>query len=203
MMWRFCGNLFGGGMDIARFNFSHGTHEEQKARMDRLKAVRKEEKKPVAILLDTKGPEIRTGVLKGGKKVTLTEGQKFSLSIEEKEGDASGVSITYPGLVDDVHVGKKILIDDGLIELSVIGKTETEIHCIVANGGELGERKGVNVPGVPVRLPAITEKDKEDIKFGVEQEIDFIAASFVRNAECILEIKSWGMKCLFPIMTIC
>ena len=181
--------LVRGGMDIARFNFSHGTHEDQKARMDRLKAVRKEEKKPVAILLDTKGPEIRTGLLKGGKKVTLTEGQKFSLSIEEKEGDASGVSITYPGLVDDVHVGKKILIDDGLIELSVIGKTETEIHCVVANGGELGERKGVNVPGVPVRLPAITEKDKEDIRFGIREGFDFIAASFVRSADAILEIR--------------
>ena len=137
--------LVRGGMDIARFNFSHGTHEEQKERMDRLKAVRKEEKKPIAILLDTKGPEIRTGVLKGGKKVTLTEGQKFTLCIEEKEGDASGVSITYPGLVDDVHIGKRILIDDGLIELRVIGKTETEIHCVVANGGELGERMTIGL----------------------------------------------------------
>lgn len=184
-----------GGMDIARFNFSHGTHEEQKARMDQLKAIREQEKKPVAILLDTKGPEIRTGLLKDGKKVTLTSGQKFTLSIEEKEGDASGVSITYPGLVEDVYIGKKILIDDGLIELTVNSKTDKEIVCVVDNGGELGERKGVNVPGVPVRLPAITEKDKEDIKFGVEQQIDFIAASFVRNAECILEIRAWLKEC--------
>ena len=194
--------LVQGGMDIARFNFSHGTHEEQKARMDQLKAIREQEKKPVAILLDTKGPEIRTGLLKDGKKVTLTAGQKFTLSVEEKVGDASGVSITYPGLVEDVYVGKKILIDDGLIELTVSSKTDKEIICIVDNGGELGERKGVNVPGVPVRLPAITEKDKEDIKFGVEQHIDFIAASFVRNAECILEIRAWLKECGAPYIPI-
>ncbi|MDO4311672.1 MAG: pyruvate kinase [Eubacteriales bacterium] len=194
--------LVRGGMDIARFNFSHGTHEEQKARMDQLKEIREQEKKPIAILLDTKGPEIRTGLLKGGQKVTLEAGQKFTLSIEEKEGDANGVSITYPGLVDDVHVGKKILIDDGLIELTVTGKSEKEIHCVVDNGGELGQRKGVNVPGVPVRLPAITEKDKEDIRFGVEQQIDFIAASFVRNAECILEIKAWLKECGAPFIPI-
>lgn len=195
-------SLVRGGMDIARFNFSHGSHEEQKARMDQLKEIRGQEKKPIAILLDTKGPEIRTGKLKGGKKVNLSEGQKFTLSIEDKEGDASGVSITYAGLVDDVHVGKKILIDDGLIELTVTGKSEKEIYCVVDNGGELGERKGVNVPGVPVRLPAITEKDKEDIKFGVEQQIDFIAASFVRNAECILEIKAWLKECKAPYIPI-
>lgn len=190
------------GMDIARFNFSHGTHEEQKARMEQLKMIREQEKKPIAILLDTKGPEIRTGTLKEGKKVTLAAGQAFILSAEEKEGDASGVSITYPGLVDEVHAGKKILIDDGLIELTVTDKTEKEIHCVVDNGGELGERKGVNVPGVPVRLPAITEKDKEDIRFGVEQQVDFIAASFVRNAECILEIKAWLKECGAPYIPI-
>lgn len=183
------------GMDIARFNFSHGSHEEQKERMDRLKQIREEEGKPIAILLDTKGPEIRTGLLKDGKKIRLEEGQEFALSIEEKKGDASGVSITYPGLIEDVHVGKKILIDDGLIELTVIDKKDKEIICKVVNGGELGERKGVNVPDVPIRLPAITEKDKEDIRFGVEQQVDFIAASFVRNAECILEIRAWLKEC--------
>ncbi len=178
------------GMDIARFNFSHGTHEEQKMRMDRLKKIREEENKPIAMLLDTKGPEIRTGVLKDGKKVTLETGGTFILTTEECVGDASRVYITYDGLVADVQKGSQILIDDGLIELQVKDKNDTEIICEVLNGGELGERKGINVPNVPVRLPAITKKDCEDIRFGIEQGIDFIAASFVRNAECIMEIKA-------------
>ena len=194
--------LIQNGMDVARFNFSHGTHEEQKGRMNTLKRVREEEKKPVAILLDTKGPEIRTGLLKDGRKVTLEAGARFILSVEEKVGDENGVSITYPGLVEDVEIGKRILIDDGLIELVVQDKTDTEIICTIVNGGELGERKGVNVPNVPVRLPAITDKDREDIKFGVEQGIDFIAASFVRNAECILEIKAWLKACKAPYIPI-
>ena len=190
------------GMDIARFNFSHGDHEEQKSRMDMLKKIREEEKKPVAILLDTKGPEIRTGVLKGGKKVSLDAGDKFVLTTKDIEGDKTKVSITYGGLVEDVQIGKKILIDDGLIELTVREKTDTDIICTVDNGGELGERKGVNVPNVPIRLPAITEKDKDDLKFGVEQEVDFIAASFVRNAECILEIRAWLKECGSPYIPI-
>ena len=194
--------LIQNGMDVARFNFSHGTHEEQKARMDTLKKVREEERKPVAILLDTKGPEIRTGLLKDGKKVTLEAGKRFVLSTVEKTGDETGVSITYPGLAEDVEIGKRILIDDGLIELVVQDKKDTEIICTIVNGGELGERKGVNVPNVPVRLPAITDKDREDIKFGVEQGIDFIAASFVRNAECILEIKAWLKACKAPYIPI-
>lgn len=179
------------GMDVARFNFSHGTHPEQKKRMDMLKMVREEEHSNTAILLDTKGPEIRTGVLKDGKKVMLETGSTLTLTAEDIAGDAQRVSITYSGLADDVDRGKRILIDDGLIELEVVKKEGTDIVCKILNGGELGERKGVNVPNVPVRLPAITEKDKEDIKFGVEQEVDFIAASFVRNAECILEIKAY------------
>ena len=178
------------GMDIARFNFSHGSHEEQKGRMDMLKKIREEEKKPVAILLDTKGPEIRTGVLKDGKKVMLKEGETITLTNEEIEGDETKVSLTYKGLVDDVQIGNMILIDDGLIGLKVKEKTETDIICTIVNGGELGERKGVNVPNVPVRLPAITEKDKEDLKFGVEQKIDFIAASFVRCAEDVEQIRA-------------
>lgn len=179
------------GMDVARFNFSHGSHEEHKARMDQLKQFCEEERKNVAILLDTKGPEIRTGLLKGGKKALLKTGDTFVLTTEEIVGDETKVSITYTGLADDVDTGKRILIDDGLVELEVVSKGSTEIVCKVLNGGELGERKGVNVPNVPVRLPAITEKDKEDIRFGVEQGIDFIAASFVRNAECVLEIKAY------------
>ncbi len=179
------------GMDVARFNFSHGDHEEQKGRMDILKQLREELHTNTAMLLDTKGPEIRTGKLKDGKKVTLETGASFILTTEEIEGDASKVSITYKGLPEDVDRGSTILIDDGLIGLKVVSRTDKEIRCEVVNGGELGEKKGVNVPNVAVRLPAITEKDKDDIRFGVEQGIDFIAASFVRNAECVLEIKAF------------
>ena len=179
------------GMDVARFNFSHGDHEEQKSRMDLLKQLREEEHTNTAILLDTKGPEIRTGRLKDGKKVMLEAGATFTLTVDDIEGDDKKVSISYEGLVQDIDRGNTILIDDGLIGLKVVGKKEREIVCEVVNGGELGEKKGVNVPNVAVRLPAITEKDKDDIKFGVEQEIDFIAASFVRNAECVLEIRAY------------
>ena len=190
------------GMDIARFNFSHGDHEEQKSRMDMLKESREEVGSPVAILLDTKGPEIRTGLLMDGKKVNLEEGQIFTLTTEVIEGDERKVSITYDGLVEDLEIGKTILIDDGLIELKVKELTDTEIVCTVVNGGELGQRKGVNVPNVPVRLPALTQKDREDIIFGVEQGVDFIAASFVRSAEGILEIKALLKECKAPFIPI-
>ena len=184
-------SLVKNGMNVARFNFSHGDHEEQRERMNLLKNVREELDRPVAILLDTKGPEIRTGLLEGGKKVTLKEGSEFILYTEEMTGNAAGCCVTYPGLAKDVKAGDRILIDDGLIGLRVVSKTDKEIRCEVVNGGELGEKKGVNVPNVAVRLPAMTEKDKDDIRFGVEQGIDFIAASFVRNAECVLEIKAY------------
>ena len=177
------------GMDIARFNFSHGTHEEQKARFDLLKSVREEVRKPIAILLDTKGPEIRTGVLKNGGKVMLNTGDFFTLTAEEIEGDEKRVSQTYPQLAQDVKPGDTILIDDGLIGLEVKEINGGEIVCQVKNGGELGQRKGINVPNVQVNLPAITEKDREDIIFGIGQDIDFIAASFVRDADAIKEIK--------------
>ena len=190
------------GMDIARFNFSHGDHEEQKGRMDLLKAVREEVGKPVAILLDTKGPEIRTGVLKDGNKVYLEEGQIFTLTTEEIEGDSQRVSITYEGLVDDVEPGKTILIDDGLIELTVKTITDKDIVCTVVNGGELGQKKGVNVPNVSVKLPALTEKDRADIIFGAEQGVDFIAASFVRSAEGVLEIKALLKECGAPYIPV-
>ena len=194
--------LIRNGMDVARFNFSHGDHAEQKSRMDLLKELREEEHSNVAILLDTKGPEIRTGLLKDGKKIMLEAGKKFTLTTEEVAGDENIVSISYPGLINDVSRGKTILIDDGLIGLKVVEKKEKELICEIINGGELGERKGVNVPNVPIRLPAITEKDKEDIKFGAEQGIDFIAASFVRNAECILEISSYLKSLGAPFIPI-
>ena len=177
------------GMDIARFNFSHGDHEEQKTRMDLLKKVRKELKLPIAILLDTKGPEIRTGILEGGQKEYLEEGSRFTLTTEQIEGNNTRCSQTYKDLPKDVKAGDTILIDDGLIQLTVEEVTDTDVVCRVVNGGELGQKKGINVPNVEVKLPAITEQDKNDILFGIEQGIDFIAASFVRNAEAIKEIK--------------
>lgn len=183
-------NLALNGMDIARFNFSHGDYEEHKGRLDLLKSVREEIGLPIAALLDTKGPEIRTGVLKDEKKVTLVEGQTYTLTTRDIVGDDQIGHINYSGLNEDVAAGNKILIDDGLIELEVVEVKGTDIVCHVINGGELGMRKGVNVPNVKIKLPALTDKDKADILFGIEQGFDFIAASFVRNADCIREIKA-------------
>lgn len=177
------------GMDIARFNFSHGDYEEQLGRINLLKSVREELDQPIAMLLDTKGPEIRTGELKDGKKVTLTEGSIFVLTTESCIGDETMCHITYQDLPGDVIAGNRILIDDGLIELEVLSTEDKTITCRIINGGELGEKKGVNVPNVSIKLPAITEKDRADILFGIEQGFDFIAASFVRNADAIKEIR--------------
>lgn len=177
------------GMDIARFNFSHGDHEEQRGRVNLVRSVREELNLPIAMLLDTKGPEIRTGSLVDDKKVTLVEGETYTLTTRDITGDNKTGHITYDGLPADVCVGSVILIDDGLIELRVESKTDTDIVCRIINGGELGTKKGVNVPNVSIKLPGITDKDKEDILFGIEEKFDFIAASFVRNAACINEIK--------------
>lgn len=177
------------GMDVARFNFSHGNHEEHKKRYLQLRQVAEETGIPVAALLDTKGPEIRTGILKDGKKITLKEGQEFTLTTEEVVGDETMVHINYDGLNGDVKAGDRILIDDGLIELHVREVQGPRIVCLVVNGGELGERKGVNVPGVKIKLPALTEKDKDDIRFGMEMGFDYIAASFIRSADAIREIR--------------
>ena len=177
------------GMDVARFNFSHGDHAEHKHRLEILESVREELGIPIASLLDTKGPEIRTGKLKDGKKVTLKEGDLYTLTTEEIVGDETRGYINYAGLAEDVKPGDRILIDDGLIELHVRKVNGTDIVCRIENGGELGEKKGVNVPGVRVKLPALTDKDKEDIRFGVDAGFDFVAASFVRNADAIREIQ--------------
>lgn len=177
------------GMDVARFNFSHGDHAEHKHRLEILESVREELGIPIASLLDTKGPEIRTGKLKDGKKVMLKEGDLYTLTTEEIVGDETRGYINYAGLAEDVKPGDRILIDDGLIELHVREVNGTDIVCRIENGGELGEKKGVNVPGVRVKLPALTDKDKEDIRFGVDAGFDFVAASFVRNADAIREIR--------------
>ncbi len=176
-------------MDVARFNFSHGDHNEHLQRLALLKKARQESGRPIAALLDTKGPEIRTGVLEDHKKVALAEGMHITLTTEECVGNAERVYINYAGLNEDVQPGNTILIDDGLIGLTVDEVNGTEIRCTVVNGGELGERKGVNVPNVPIRLPSLTDKDIEDIKFGIEVGYDFVAASFIRNADAIREIR--------------
>lgn len=182
-------SLIESGMDVARFNFSHGDQAEQAARVRILKESRKELKVPVAMLLDTKGPEIRTGLLRDGRKVMLKENEQFVITTEERLGDETGCSVTYRELPQDVVPGNTILIDDGLIELTVEEIKGNDIVCRIVNGGELGQKKGVNIPNVKVNLPAITEKDKQDILFGIEQGFDYIAASFVRNADAVRQIR--------------
>ena len=177
-------------MDVGRFNFSHGSYEEHKGKLDLLDKVCKEMNKPIARLLDTKGPEIRTGNNEGGNKITLIEGEEIILTVNETLNTNKKIYINYNGLVKDVHEGATILLDDGLMELNVISKSSDEIKCKVIVGGELGEHKGVNVPGVKVNLPDLTDKDIEDIKFGIKEDFDIIAASFVRSANCIKQIRS-------------
>ncbi|MBM7622606.1 pyruvate kinase [Sporohalobacter salinus] len=181
--------LIDAGMNVARMNFSHGNHEEHKERIERVRDLAAKKEKPVAILLDTKGPEVRTGELKNDEEVMLEKGSKFTITTEEIEGNNKRVSVSYKKLPEDVEVGGTILIDDGLIELEVDNISNTEVECTVLNGGKLGSHKGVNLPGVSVNLPAITEKDVADIKFGIEIDVDFIAASFIRKASDVLEIK--------------
>lgn len=177
------------GMDVARFNFSHGSHEEHLKRLKKIEKLRDELGYPIATLLDTKGPEIRIGTFKDHKKILLNEGQTFILTSREIEGDETQVSITYPNLIYDIEEGTTILIDDGLVEMTVEEVTATDITCIVKNGGTISDKKGVNVPGVHLSMPFISDKDRQDILFGIEHHFDFIAASFVSTAQDILEIR--------------
>lgn len=181
--------LFLSGMDVARFNFSHGDHAEHMGRLTRVEALRKELGIPVATLLDTKGPEIRIGNFKDNKKIQLKEGQTFTLTSRAVEGDETIVSITYPNLIYDVEAGTTILIDDGLVEMTVTEIVETDIVCLVKNSGVISNKKGVNVPGVHLSMPFISDKDREDILFGIQHKYDFIAASFVRTADDVKEIR--------------
>lgn len=182
--------LINSGLNVCRLNFSHGDFEEHGARIVNIREAAKQTGKTVGILLDTKGPEIRTNTMENGA-IELEEGSEIIVSMTEVVGTTEKFSITYPGLIDDVHVGSKILLDDGLIGLEVldINKTDGEIKTKVLNPGTLKNKKGVNVPNVSVNLPGITEKDASDIVFGIEQGIDFIAASFVRRASDVLEIR--------------
>ena len=180
--------LMENGLNVCRFNFSHGSHEEHKERMDIVKKVREKLNKPVAILLDTKGPEIRTGNF-ADPEVFLEEGSKFTITMADVMGTKEICTVSYKGLADDVVKGDLILIDDGLVGLRVEEVAGEEIHCIVENSGIVKNHKGVNVPGVKINLPALTPKDVSDIEFGITQGIDFIAASFVRKASDVLAIR--------------
>ncbi len=181
--------LIENGMDVARMNFSHGDHESHGEEIRKIKKLRQEMNVPVAILLDTKGPEIRTGVAKDEKSYTLVKGNQVTITTRDVVCDSKTISVTYEDLPKDVSVGGTILISDGLIELKILSIEGTEILCEVLNGGELSSRKGVNVPNVKLNLPAITNQDREDIIFGINEGVDFIAASFIRNAEAIREIR--------------
>ena len=176
------------GMDVARFNFSHGTHEDKLNTLNMVKKVREELGLYVATLLDTRGPEIRIGLFEDGK-IELEEGQMFTLTVDDKTGNKEMVSVNYPDLVNDVTEGSKILIDDGLIEMDVVKVSGSEILCRVLNSGVISDRKGVNVPNVHLSMPFVSKKDRDDILFGIKHGFDFIAASFVRSAKDVLEIR--------------
>ncbi len=176
------------GLDVARFNFSHGNQEEHRERIRNVKEIAEELNKPIGLMLDTKGPEIRTGDLKDEPAI-LKKDEKVIITTEEIKGDKNKFTVQYDALPQKVYEGASILIDDGLIELRVLEIGEKEIICRVVNGGELGSRKGVNLPGIAVDLPSLTEKDKKDIVFGINQNVHFIAASFVRRAADVIEIR--------------
>lgn len=176
------------GLNIARLNFSHGGCEEQLPRIEMIKAYREETGLPIAILLDTKGPEIRTKTFKGGE-ITLVKGGEFTLTTRDIEGTTEACSITYELLPKDVKSGDIILINDGIIKLQVQKIEDRDILCKVINGGNLKDKRGVNVPGIKTHLPAITDKDIKDIEFGIANGVDFIAASFIRSAEGVRQIK--------------
>lgn len=176
------------GMNVARLNFSHGDHEEHGRRIELIKEVEKELDKPIGIMLDTQGPEIRTGKMENNK-ITLKNNEEVKITTEEVMGNKNRFQIKYDNIIQDINEDSTILLDDGLIELKVKEIKEDEIVCTVINGGELGSQKGVNIPGIKTTLPAITQRDKDDIIFGIKHNIHFIAASFIRKASDVLEIK--------------
>lgn len=176
------------GMNVARLNFSHGDHEEHGKRIELIKEIEKELKKPIGIMLDTQGPEIRTGKMKDDS-ITLNNNEEVIITTEKIVGDKNKFQIKYDNITNDINEDSNILLDDGLIELKVKEIKEKEIVCTVINGGNLGSQKGVNIPGIKTTLPAITKRDKDDIVFGIKHNIHFIAASFIRKASDVLEIR--------------
>jgi pyruvate kinase len=177
------------GMNVARLNFSHGTHDSHAAALKTIRSVEKKIGTPIAVMLDTKGPEIRTGLLKKHVTVQLKEGSDFILRFTHEDGDISGVYIDHETLAKEVHAGQYIYIDDGAIQLQVGDISDTGIRCRVITGGELGERKGVNIPGANLSVPTLTEKDTEDLVWAVKHDVDFVAVSFVRSADDIKKVR--------------
>ncbi len=176
------------GLNVARLNFSHGTHEEHQVRIDRIKKVSQELGIPVAIMLDTKGPEIRIGRFREGP-IRIEQGQKFILTTDDILGDQNMVSVSYDGIINDVELGGRLLIDDGLVEFEIVNIFSNSIELKAINSGELSDRKGVNIPGAKIKLPTLTEQDISDIKFGIKNDVDFLAASFIRNRNDVLSIR--------------
>lgn len=181
--------LIATGMNVARLNFSHGTHDEHRERIARIRQASQELSIPVAIMLDTKGPEIRTGEIEGDGEIELMHDHRITITTEQVAGTAERISVSYPQLVEDVVEGHHIFIADGLIDLEVVSVKGTEIHCLIRHGGLIGSRKNVNVPGIRTRLPALTEKDHADIVFAIKEGVDFIAASFIRKPENVVAIR--------------
>ena len=180
--------LIRNGLDAARVNFSHGTYESHGEIIKKMKQAREELHAPIPLLLDTKGPEIRIKTFENDK-ITLEAGDKFTLTTEDIQGTQEKVSVTYEDLPKDLQRGSRVLIDDGLVELKVESVTSMEVHCTVVTGGVVGSRKGVNLPGIQVNLPSLTDKDISDLKFGIENGFDYVAASFIRSAADVLKIR--------------
>jgi len=179
------------GMNVARLNFSHGRQEEHGSVIERVRAISARLDIPVAILQDLQGPKIRVGSLLGGQPVTLVDGANLTITTRDIPGTAQTISTTYKALPHDVKVGDRILLDDGLLELRVVGFDETDVHCIVVHGGLLSEHKGINLPGVAVSSPALTEKDRDDLRFGVAHDVDYVALSFIRTAQDVLDARAY------------
>ncbi len=178
------------GMNVARLNFSHGDHESHREVIETFRRVRERLGKPAAIMLDTKGPEVRIGTFKEGQ-ITLNPGDTFTLTTQAVEGDAESVSVTYADLPSQLKTGDRVLIDDGRLELTVRELTDTDVVCTVVMGGPLTNRKGVNIPGVHLDIPYLSEQDMADLRFGVEMDVDYVAASFVRSAEDVIAMRNY------------
>lgn len=179
------------GMNVARLNFSHGTHESHQKVIDTFKKVRKESDQPIALMLDTKGPEIRIKTFKDNQKPILAENDEFVLTTREIEGDKHAVSVSYAGLPSELVPGNRVLIDDGRICLEVVSTTDTDILCKVLAGGEISSRKGINIPYAHLEMPYLSEQDKADLVFGIQNDVDFVAASFVRCKQDVIDLRKF------------
>ena len=185
-------SLLDAGMNVMRLNFSHGDFVEHGGRIDNLEEIMKESGKVFAVLLDTRGPEIRTCNLEGGQDVQLVTGQKLTITTDSAfVGNRNKISVTYENLAKDLRVGDMVLLDDGLIALKVLSTTDTEVECEVLNNGLLGEKKGVNLPNTHITMPFLSERDKGDLLFGIKRDVDFVAASFTRNRRDVLDIREF------------